>query len=142
MKLFTFFSRKAATPLPKTPVAAAFRDTGTFEPVTDLIALLILKVVQAFPNRGEDSYLLRFFEKTSIAPAVVRQRKNELLRDEMLVITVVKQTGTYFALTEKGALFLKMHFDFENMIAFAKEIEPKGFIATLLVNLSEKERRS
>lgn len=103
--------------------------------------LLILQVVQAFPNRGEDRALRRFFEKTSIDAAGVLQSRNQLVENGLLEQGVVKQGMPYFVLSEKGRVYLEEHYEPEAMIAYVLEIEPKGFIATLLRNIAEKSRQ-
>jgi hypothetical protein len=47
----------------------------------------------------------------------------------------------YVVLSEKGRRYLEEHYKPEAMIAYVLEIEPKGFIATLLRNVAEKGER-
>ncbi|WP_133177511.1 hypothetical protein [Chitinophaga parva] len=140
MKLFSFWRRQ-----PK--VAPVVIDPSKPAPIAEErppvvpLQLLILQVVQAFPNRGEDRALRRFFEKTSIDAARVLQSRNQLVENGLLQQGVVKQGVQYFVLSEKGGTYLEEHYKPEAMIAYVLEIEPKGFIATLLRNIAEKSQQ-
>lgn len=140
MKIFSFWRKR-----PK--VAPATIDPPNPGPIANErppvapLQLLILQVVQAFPNRGEDRALRRFFEKTSIDAARVLQSRNQLTENGLLEAGVVKQGVQYFVLSEKGRAYLEEHYKQEAMITYVLEIEPKGFIATLLRNVAEKGAR-
>lgn len=140
MKLFSFWRRQPkAAPVTIDPSEPA--PIADERPPAAPLQLLILQVVQAFPNRGEDRALRRFFEKTSIDAAGVLQSRNQLVENGLLEQGVVKQGMPYFVLSEKGRVYLEEHYEPEAMIAYVLEIEPKGFIATLLRNIAEKSRQ-
>lgn len=139
MKLFSFW-RKASTAAPVTIVPLPSEATAVTPPAVSLLPLLVLKVVQAFPNRGEERAMRRFFEKTSITDSEVLQCWHQLFERGLLQAGALKQGVQYFVPSERGLAHLEEHYDQEAMLGYVMELEPKGFIATLLRNIANRQQ--